>query len=380
MFLFGYTPEIQLKILDKRLNLIVILRRDETGCLEEGGAMSLDRLARRAEAVADKPVGDVDMGGEVFGRGVLLEQGTDSDAELGVFGQLVGPVLEAIYVGEGNHFASFESQDPVIKAGLAAGGQPEIFGHQAGTDEGGFLGFNQGDGLVRVRRQEVLAKEALGKSPVCRQLASSLHQGVDPGDSVGRVFVLDAVTCIRVVFHHLASAAAAQRVDLKINDVSGAGDAETIHIDKVVDHSRIQEGAEKCYQGRIIVVADAAGDDVPGQKAGWCRLGLVEPGRSVFSPVLTRLQIWMVGIELLRGVVVAAGGLVVAAADSLVKRLVGFVHIAGEASFASARRTGITGCNTHVFLQVIHCREGSFHVSTAERGVTAVDDVDKVDS
>ena len=93
--------------------------------------MSLDRFLRRVELVADEPVGDVDVCLQVFGRCVLLQDGTDGDAQLRVLGQLGGPVLEAIDVGEGDDLTTLQHQQPVIDTGLATGGQPEVLVHQA---------------------------------------------------------------------------------------------------------------------------------------------------------------------------------------------------------------------------------------------------------
>ena len=101
--------------------------------------MFLDRFGCWLCLIPDEPVSDIDVGGEVFGGGVLLEDGADGDAELGVFGELLGPFLEAVDVGEGDDFASFQDQEAVVDAGLAASGQPEVFRHQAGADDGGLF-------------------------------------------------------------------------------------------------------------------------------------------------------------------------------------------------------------------------------------------------
>ena len=44
--------------------------------------MLFHRLRHRLAPGADVPVGDVDVGGEVFGGGVLLEDGADGDVEI----------------------------------------------------------------------------------------------------------------------------------------------------------------------------------------------------------------------------------------------------------------------------------------------------------
>ena len=101
--------------------------------------MLLDWLTGWAEPVADEPVGNVDVGGQIFGRGVLLEQGTDSDAQLRELRQSGRPVLESVNVGEGDDLPALQNQQPVIDAGLAAGGQPEVARHQAGADDSRLL-------------------------------------------------------------------------------------------------------------------------------------------------------------------------------------------------------------------------------------------------
>ena len=54
---------------------------------------------------------------------------------------------------------------------------------------------------------------------------------------------------------------------------------------------------------------------------------------------------------LLRGAVVAAGGLVVAAAYGLVQHVAVGVYIAGEAVGSAALGTGVTGAAPGVFLE-----------------------------
>ena len=76
-------------------------------------------VGRRIDEVADEPVGDVD---------------------------------------ECDDLPPFQNQEPVVDAGLPSDSQPEVAGHQASTDDGGLLGLDQGNGLVRIHGQEVFAE------------------------------------------------------------------------------------------------------------------------------------------------------------------------------------------------------------------------------
>lgn len=129
-----------------------------------------------------------------------------------------------------------------------------------------------------------------------------------------------------------------------------------------------------------MVEADAAGDHVVREEAERLGLRLIQPGGAIFPPVLAGFQVGMVSKELLRGVVVAAAGLMVAAAHGFVQRVSVLIHIECEAAFPSTGRTGVAGSNPAVFLQVVHCRRDCVHVSTAADRVAAVEEVDEVDS
>ena len=68
----------------------------------------------------------------------MLEDGADGDVEppgqaggdgLGVviLCQLLDPFLIAIDIGEGDDFVAGKHQQPVVDAGFAAGGEPDVF-------------------------------------------------------------------------------------------------------------------------------------------------------------------------------------------------------------------------------------------------------------
>lgn len=117
-----HSPELQVKVLDECFQLLVILWRDVSCGLQEVYAVFLDRFPGRVQLVADEPVGDIDVRLQVFSRGVLVQDGADGDAELGVSGQLCGPVLESVNVGEGYDLTSLQYQQSVIDARLSASG------------------------------------------------------------------------------------------------------------------------------------------------------------------------------------------------------------------------------------------------------------------
>lgn len=227
--------------------------------------------------------------------------------------------------------------------GLATGSQPEVTGHQAGADDGSLLGLDQGDRHSGILQQEVFAEEALGKFPVARQLTGLFHQRMHPGDAAGRVLVLDAMTCVGVVFHYLACAAPTQLVDLEEDGVTAPGNADVVLLDEPFDDHRVEDGLKKGDQVGIVVETDAAVYYVVGDEAERLGFWLGHKDWMAVSPVFAGLQVGMVGEVLLRGVVVAAGGFVVTAADGFVQRIAGFIYIEREAAFPPTVWTGIAG-------------------------------------
>lgn len=70
----------------------------------------------------------------------------------------------------------------------------------------------------------------------------------------------------------------------------------------------------------------------------------------LISPVWAGFLVWMVGEELLWGVVVAAAGLMVAAANQLVQHCSILIHIADKAMRLSAVGASETGTHPAVLL------------------------------
>lgn len=182
---------------------------------------------------ADEPVGDVDVVVAVAVGGVFLEYIRYGDGQSIYGGELFGPLPVAVGIGEGDDFAALEDSELFGgELGFAAGGEPDVAGHDGGGDDGGFFGFDEGYGFrfVSGDGEQVLAEEALGELPVGRELAVVLHQGVDPVDAERGLGVFDASAGLRVVFHDLAGAYAACDVYLEVDDVAGAGDSEAVGV------------------------------------------------------------------------------------------------------------------------------------------------------
>ena len=130
---------LQIQVIDQGLELVVHGGVKEAGGAEEGDGVFLDRFSCWLRLVTDEPVSDVDVVLQILGGGVLVQDRADGDAEFWVLGQLFGPVLESIDVGEGDDLTALQDQQPVVDARLAAGGQPEVARHQAGADDGRLL-------------------------------------------------------------------------------------------------------------------------------------------------------------------------------------------------------------------------------------------------
>ena len=101
------SPELQLQIADEGLNLLVLIRRDELGRLQEFLVPFIGLCRRRPEHVAQQPVGDIDMGIAVFLGGILLQDRRDGDSQLRILRKLALPLIIAVDVREGHDLAAF---------------------------------------------------------------------------------------------------------------------------------------------------------------------------------------------------------------------------------------------------------------------------------
>ena len=123
---------------------------------------------------------------------------------------------------------------------------------------------------------------------------------------------------LRVVHHDFTGSAAPLNVNLEEDGGPGLGDADSVVVYQTFQHDRVNHGPEKGDQVGIVIETDAAGDHVVGDEAQFLGSFFVQPGRTVISPIYTGFQVRMVGKELFWSVVVAAAGLVVAAAHGFV--------------------------------------------------------------
>ena len=124
----------------------VLLKGSGDGCRDgAAGGCAADAVL----PPADEPVGDVDVVAAVAVGGVFLEYIRYGDGQSLYGGELFGPLPVAVGVGEGDDFAAPEDGEFFGgELGLAAGGEPDVFGHDAGGDDGGLFGLDEGYGLL----------------------------------------------------------------------------------------------------------------------------------------------------------------------------------------------------------------------------------------
>ena len=305
--------------------------------------MLLHRLRHRLAPGADEPVGDVDVVGEVFGGGVLLEDGADGDVEGRIFCQLLDPFLIAIDIGEGDDLVAGEDQEAVVDAGFAAGGEPDVFRHEAGTDDGGLLAFDERHRLLGMLLEKMLSEQALRKIPGSGQLPGLAHQGMNPGDTRRRVGIFDAVAGLGIILHDLPRPAPAFDVELEEDGGSVAGHADAVVFNQGFDGGGRQDGAKEGDEMGVAVGAHGAfdvgdGDGAEGFGFWRDRLGLL---RCPVKPGMTGVRV--IGEVLLGSIVVAAGGGMVAAADVVGELVAGLVDVEREALFVAAPGTDVPG-------------------------------------
>ena len=173
---------------------------------------------------------------------------------------------------------------------------------------------------------------------------------MDPGNSAWYIWVFYSVPILRVIEHDFTGSAPALSINLEEDGALGFGDANLVLIDEAFDDEWIKEGAQEGDEMRVSVEADRTGDQIVGDCAEslWFCLGMKR--HLLISPVWAGFLVWMVGEELLWGVVVAAAGLMVAAANRLVQHCSILIHIADKAMRLSAVGASETGTHPAVLL------------------------------
>ena len=158
-----------------------------------------------------------------------------------------------------------------------------------------------------------------------------------------------------VVLHDLAGAATALEVELEEDDIAIGSDAETVVDDQHFDDQGVEECAEEGGEGGVAVGTDGAGDVLEGDGAEGLRMRFrVKPGMTKVKPGMTGNG-RMFGEVVAGGLVVAAGGFAVAAADGGMQGPPVGIDVARETVLCAAGRAGVARGGAVVFLEVI-CR------------------------
>ncbi len=311
---------------------------------------------RRPEHVAQQPVGDIDMGIAVLLGGILLQDRRDGDSQLRIFRELALPLIIAVDVREGHNLAALQHQQPVVDLGLAACGQPEEAGHEAGADDCRLLTLHQGHNLAGILLEQMLSEEALRELPVFRKAVGVLHQGMNPGDPAGAFLIFDVVASLGVVLHNLPGPAAAVDIELEEDDVLLAGHAQLVVVDEALNDNGVKHSAKEGDEVGIPVRSDALEDDVwrdeaggHGKRLGPLLFGL-QPIDFLVAPVGAWFLFRMEFVEFPRGQMVAAGSCVVADSAGGVYLLAVVIKIAGEAVVPLAVGACVPGTPAAVFL------------------------------
>lgn len=107
----------------------MVLYRRLTG-KQEGAGMGCPVGAGHDVVAPNEPVGNVNVSGHILSCGRLLKERRYGDVKARKHGQLIRPLLEAVHIGEGDYLAALEDIQPVVDAGLAAGGQSQVLRHE----------------------------------------------------------------------------------------------------------------------------------------------------------------------------------------------------------------------------------------------------------
>ena len=249
----------------------------------------------------------------------------------------------AIDIWKRDDFVAGEDQESVVDAGFATGGEPDVFRHEAGADDGRLLAFDERYRFVGMLLEEMFSKQALREIPGGGQLPGLAHQGMYPGDARRGIWIFDAVAGLGVILHDLAGPAPAFDVELEEDGGPVAGNADAVVFDEGIDGGCRQDGSKEGDEMGVAVGTDGAfdvgdGDGAEGLRLWRDRLGLL---RCPVKPGMTKVRV--IGIVLLRGIMIPTRGGVVAAAVVVGELVAGLVDVERETLLIAAPRTDVPG-------------------------------------
>ena len=181
---------------------------------------------------SEEEVDEVYFVGLLFGGGVLLEEGRDTQGiaegvkALGLLDDS-SPFAKGftlrVGIGEDDDLVIDQRRQHLGREHLkTTTGQPETVGEVLGADDGCLLALYHTDGGPRgFATEQVLTEKTAVKDIVGRKLV--LQEGVNPCGVVR----LDAVT-VGLIVHHLTGADALLFINLPKDDTTIAGDAEQV--------------------------------------------------------------------------------------------------------------------------------------------------------
>lgn len=96
-------------------------------------------LGLAGQVLADEDVDVVGVVGAVLIGSVILQEVRDCDAQLRHCPGLLFPEIISVGIGKGDDVALLEDIETAVELRFAAGGEPDVFGHQCAADDCGFL-------------------------------------------------------------------------------------------------------------------------------------------------------------------------------------------------------------------------------------------------
>lgn len=288
------------------------------------------RLLRRP-GLAQQEVGQIGVGC------ILLEPGGYVVVDAGGLAHLPAPLVVAAAVGkQGDTTASQAFQPFYGQSATARRGHPQVLRTVGGHDECRLLALDDADVLLRVPVQQVFAIQALVERPVQGQPSGTYQCDVRPA-------LVAAAVAVGMVLHDVSAVYASLAVYLPEDDVALPGGSHEV---VVVDAPQLLlTDGEACGDGLRQPLPKGALRRMAAQDVG--RVQWLEGRQGWWRCVLrfrlnTHLCPLVVAVVFGRGVVVAAGVLVVALAHRVVHVAVAVlgVDVAHQALPSSALRTG----------------------------------------